>query len=73
MDYISNVAIVGTINGTDEPIIVMIENALADGNFEIGQEDKEEATLEVQFTAHFDPEDVNENREPWEIRFPDAI
>lgn len=67
-DYIKNVALVGNISGTTTPIICIIENALADGNLELTTEDREEAGLEVQFTGHFDPEDMA--TEPWEIRYP---
>lgn len=67
-DYIENIALVGTISGTDTPIICIIENALADGNLELSTEDREEAGLEIQFTAHYDPADLD--TEPWEIRFP---
>lgn len=67
-DYIENIALVGKISGTDENIICICKNALADGNLEIGTADKEEGTLEIQFTGHFDPENLDV--EPWEIRFP---
>jgi hypothetical protein len=67
-DYIENIALVGNISGTNTPIILIIENALADGNLELSTEDKEEAGLEIQFTGHYDPADLD--TEPWEIRFP---
>lgn len=67
-DYIENVALVGNISGTNTPIILIIENALADGNLELSTEDKEEAGLEIQYTGHYDPAELD--NEPWEIRFP---
>ncbi len=67
-DYIGNVALVGEISGSQEPVICIIKNALVDGNFNIDTADKEEAGLEVTFTGHFDPDEMDE--EPWEIRFP---
>lgn len=67
-DYIENVALVGTVSGSDEPIIIIVSNALNDENFEIGTEDRDETVLEVQFTGHFDPADMA--TEPWEIRYP---
>ena len=67
-DYIGNVALVGEISGSQEPVICIIKNALVDGNFSIDTADKEEAGLEVTFTGHFDPADMDD--EPWEIRFP---
>jgi GH25 family lysozyme M1 (1,4-beta-N-acetylmuramidase) len=68
IDYLKNIAIVGKIQGTDRNIICMIYNALADGGFEMAFEDREEAVLEVAFTAHYDPANVEE--EPWSIFLP---
>ena len=45
-----------------------MKNALCDGNFEIGMSDNEESVLKVQFTAHFDPADMDD--EPWRIWYP---
>lgn len=67
-DYIKNIALVGTISGSDEPVIFIIENALQTDNFEIGTEDREEGVLSLTLTGHFDP--ANMTSEPWEIRFP---
>lgn len=67
-DYLKNIALVGKISGSTENIVCIAYNPLADGNLELGTEDREEATLEVQFTGHFDPDDLD--TEPWEIRFP---
>lgn len=69
-DYVENIALVGTIQGTDNPIIIMLENAINDQNFELGTEDREESVLEVQFTGHFDP--ANMAQEPWLIRYPEV-
>ena len=66
-DYVKNIGIVGeTSDGKD--VIIIIENALADGGFELAWEDKEEGILETQFTAHYDP--ANINSEPWAIYYP---
>lgn len=71
LDYIKNIAIVGRVTGTNENIICMLYNALADEGLELAFEDKEEGVLELNFTAHFDPSDLD--TEPWAIRFPKAI
>jgi hypothetical protein len=70
-DYITNLALVGRISGSNENIICICKNALADGNLELGAEDKEESVLELEFTGHFDPEKLDE--EPWEIRYPKIV
>lgn len=67
-DYYTNVAIVGKISGSDNNFIGIIKNVLHDGNFEIGLEDRNEAGITAQFTAHYDAADLD--TEPWEIRFP---
>jgi GH25 family lysozyme M1 (1,4-beta-N-acetylmuramidase) len=71
IDYVKNVAIVGKISGSDENIICMIYNALSDGGFSLGMEDREEGVLEVTFTAHYDLDNVDE--EPWSIMFPKEV
>lgn len=68
IDYVKNIAIVGKIQGTTRNIICMIYNALSDEGFEMAFEDREEAVLEVTFTAHYDPANVDE--EPYSIFMP---
>jgi len=67
-EYLKNVALVGRRQDTGQDVIFIIKNPLADGNFELETTDDDEASLEVQFTAHFDPADVTIS--PWEIRVP---
>lgn len=67
-DYLENVAIVGNKGGTNENFVGLLYNVLADGGFSVEQNDRDEAVVEVQFTAHFDPADMT--IEPWEIRNP---
>ena len=71
LDFIENVAIVGKVSGSEENIICIVYNALADEGFELSFEDREEGSLEITFTAHYDPADVN--TEPWSIRFPKTV
>ena len=69
-DYITNIGIVGETSGGQD-IILIIENALSDGGFELALEDKSEGILEVQFTGHYDPDNVT--REPWRIIYPKTV
>ena len=71
VDFLKNIAIVGKISGSQENIICIIYNALADEGFEFSMEDREEGVLEVTFTAHYDLDDVL--TEPWAIRIPKAV
>lgn len=68
LDFITNIAIVGKVSGSDENIICMVYNALSDEGFSLGLEDREEGVLEVTFTAHYDLDNVDQ--EPWAIMFP---
>jgi hypothetical protein len=70
LDYLTNIALVGKVSGTDQNIICMLYNALNDDKLEMKMEDKKEMTLEVTFSAHYDPSDVM--TEPWAIFFPKA-
>ena len=70
-DYISKVALVGTItgfDGTSAPIICVLENCLVDGPFSLGLNPKDEAVLTLVFTAHYLDSDLDS--EPWEITYP---
>jgi len=69
-DYNTNIAIVGEVAGSNDPVVCIIENVIADGNLEIALADNEEAVAAVTFTAHFDPDALD--AEPWEIRWPDV-
>lgn len=70
-DYIDNVVIIGQVTGTDQAVVCGIKNALADGNFELAFVDNEESGLTVQFTAHFDPDNLDE--EPWILWYPEDL
>lgn len=66
--HFKNVAIVALVSGTTNPVVCLIKNGLADGEFEFATEDDNEAKPSIQFTGHFTAEDLD--AEPWEIRNP---
>lgn len=66
--YWDDVALVGEISGSSTPAIIVIKNALGDGNLSIKAEDKNEAAYEAIFSAHYDPS--NFDAPIWEIRLP---
>lgn len=69
LSYVDNIALVADYSGSEDPVVIILKNALADDNFTLSASDREEATTELQFTAHFDPtESLDES--PFEIRFP---
>ena len=70
-DYIDNVVLIGQITGTNQAVVCGIKNALADGNFEMAFTDSEETGLSVQLTAHFNPDNLDE--EPWILWYPEDL
>jgi len=69
--FLTNVALVGRAQGTDDRYVFILFNALNDGGFEIETSDEREGTLGVQFTGHTPMNDPDSS--PWEIRTPTAI
>lgn len=68
-DFLDNITIVGNTTASDTNyIIIVLENALADGNFENSMTDKEESVIPVTFMGHFLPTDLV--TEPWKIYNP---
>ena len=74
-DYIDNVALVGTLS-TGDDVIIVIFNALPNGELSFSTTDNDEVVLPLTLVAHFDPEEYDDEtgdwEEPWEIRFPVA-
>lgn len=67
-DYVKNIALVGELSGTSEPVVIILENALSEGEVELSMEHTGEAVPEVVFAAHWDPADMGKS--PYAIRFP---
>jgi hypothetical protein len=70
-EYLTNVVILANVNGSEQPIICGIKNALANGALEIGFSDGDESGLKVEMIAHFDPATLAS--EPWFIMFPQDV
>ncbi|MBU9724124.1 MULTISPECIES: hypothetical protein [Bacillaceae] len=58
-DYFENLAYV-TQTKSGDVVAYVIENVLPDGAFSAAFNDKDEVVAETTFTAHFDPEKMNE-------------
>lgn len=68
-DYIDNITIVGECSGSPTGYIECgIENALANGNFEMARSDNDESVIALTFVGHFTVADLDS--EPWFVRFP---
>ncbi len=69
-DYLTNLAIVGRMAGTNNPIIVILDNPLCTGGVEIGTEDTGEAIVELTHEAHATAAQLAADTFPWRILFP---
>jgi len=69
-DYIPNLGLVGTMTGTDEPIIVLLDNALCTSGLEGETQDDDELVITMTFEAHADPNQVSNRKLPARIYFP---
>ncbi len=67
-DYIQNIAWVGTLSGSNKPVIILIENALCLDGLSVKTADSKDNTLPVTFTAHADP--TNPKALPYAIYYP---
>lgn len=69
-DYIQNLGIVGTMSGTDDPIIVIIDNALCTSGLDFETKDNDEAVVSMTFEAHAGEGQVEDLSLPCRIYFP---
>ena len=69
-DYIQNLAYIGTISGSDKPIIIIMANAICTSGLEIEVKDKSEAVVTLTFDARTPAGDVSTTSLPVTILFP---
>ena len=69
-DHPVNVAMVGLQSGTGKPVVMMVKRPLVMNGIQFPTTENSEATSEVVFVGHYDPE--TPEVEPWEVRFPVA-
>lgn len=69
-DYLNNMAVVGTLSGTNEPVIVILDNVLSTSGLDLSTEDNSEAVVEQTYEAHADVDQLLGDDFPWRILFP---
>ena len=69
-DYIDNTTWVGTLSGSDKPVIIQIFNALNTEGLKFSTTDKAEATISLTFYAHYTQDDLD--TPPFKIYYPKA-
>ena len=67
-DYIDNITWVGTLSGSEEPVIIQVLNALNMGGLALQTQMKNEAVTALNFTGHYTAEDLN--TPPFVIYYP---
>ena len=69
-DYIDNITWVGTLSGSNKPVIIQIFNALNTEGLKFSTTDKAEATISLTFYAHYTQDDLD--TPPFKIYYPKA-
>lgn len=67
-DYIDNITWIGTISGSNEPVIITVYNALNTDGLKLTTQDKNEATIAATFYGHYTQEDLD--TPPFKIYYP---
>lgn len=68
-DYIDNITWVGTLSGSNKPVIIQVFNAINTDGLKITTQDKNEGTVATTFYGHY-ADDLNEP--PFAIHYPKA-
>ena len=69
-DYLTNIALVGEMSGTNDPIIIILDNALCTSGLELSTTDDNEAVVTMTFEAHADANQVADRTLPARIYLP---
>lgn len=70
-DYLINIALVGRVMNTNTPVVIILYNALQEGEWSITTADEDEGTLGVTFVGHYDSA-TGDSAPPYEILWPVA-
>lgn len=72
-DYVKNMAYIGTISGSDKPVIVIFDYAICTSGLEVEPQDKQEAVYTVTFEARVDAENIDTPALPVTILYPKIV
>ncbi len=67
-DYVDNVTWVGTLSGSDKPVIIQVYNGLNTEGLKLTVQDKGEATIPMTFYGHYTFDDLDSP--PFKILYP---
>lgn len=69
-DYQDNITWIGTLKGSEKPVIIVLKNALSLNGLSLSVADKDEATVPITLTGHYSLDNLEET--PFEIYYPKA-
>lgn len=67
-NYLDNLTWVGRLSGSEEPVIIVVKNALATNGLTVSFADKAEGVIPVTVTGHYTMDDLA--TPPFEIYYP---
>lgn len=67
-DYIDNITWVGTLSGSQKPVIIQVYNAINTDGLKFTTQDKNETTIPVTFYGHY--ADAEDDTPPFKIYYP---
>lgn len=70
-DYFTNITFVGSMSGSDAPIILQIRNAIGDGNLQMQIQNGNEGKVPVKFQGRYTIETLSDV--PFDIWYPDIM
>lgn len=70
-DYIENITWIGTLSGSEKPVIIQVLNALSTDGLTLQTQDKNEAVVKLRFVGHYDGVDLQSP--PFKIYYPKKI
>jgi len=68
-DYQNNITWVGTLKGSNKPVIIVLKNAISTNGLSLTVADKGEAVIPITLTGHYDSMDTD--TAPFDIYYPD--
>lgn len=69
-DYLDNITWVGCLRGSDQPVIIVLYNALSEGGLQWQMQDKTETITACTLTANYAPVDDTTEKPPFDILYP---
>lgn len=70
-DYIDNITWVGTLSGSQKPVIIQVYNAINTDGLKFTTQDKNETTIPVTFYGHY--ADAEDDNPPFKIYYPKGV